>query len=222
MCGRLALYTPAEDLAQWLDADMRLELTPHYNLAPDQNLAGCRLDNDGRRELVALHWGLVPHWSKGPDSRYSMINARADTVEQKPAYREPFRHKRCLIPANGFFEWQRSEHGKQPYYFHLQQDTPLAFAGLWDRWQGEDRTINSATIIVTEANELMRPIHDRMPVILSPDQWQQWLDPDQSLDDLKAMLRPYTGNDLTCYPVSKTVNNARNDRSELLQPVEPE
>ncbi|MGD8576423.1 MAG: SOS response-associated peptidase [Thiohalophilus sp.] len=222
MCGRLALYTPPDELAQWLDAVPRLALAPHYNLAPGLDLAACRLDNEGQRELVALHWGLVPHWSKGPDSRYSMINARADTVEQKPAYREPFRHKRCLIPADGFYEWHRTEQGKQPYYFRLQQETPLAFAGLWDHWQGEDRSINSATIIVTEANDLMRPVHDRMPVILPPETWEQWLDPNQSTTDLKTMLQPYTGTDLICYPVSKVVNNARNDRADLLQPVEPE
>jgi len=217
MCGRLALFTPTGELAQLLNARTSITLAPHYNLGPTLELAACRLDPDGQRELVALRWGLVPHWSKGPDRRYSMINARAESVHEKPAYRSPFRHKRCLIPADGFYEWHRTESGKQPYYFRLKEKTPLVFAGLWDHWQGDAQAIDSTTIIVTGANKLMRPIHDRMPVILPPDTWEQWLDPQQEVSSLLQLLQPYPGDDLNCYPVSKAVNNVRNDTPELIE-----
>lgn len=146
-----------------------------------------------------------------------MINARAETVHEKPAYRKPFRSQRCLIPADGFYEWKRAD-GKQPYYFHRKDDTPLVLAGLWDHWEGENgETMDSCTIIVTEANDLMRPVHDRMPVILSPDFWETWLDTDTDTPTLLSLLTPYERSDIEGYAVSKQVNNVRHDAPELIE-----
>ncbi|MCG6937835.1 MAG: SOS response-associated peptidase, partial [Gammaproteobacteria bacterium] len=173
---------------------------------------------EGRKELVPLHWGLVPSWSKGPDKRFSMINARAETVAVKPAYRAPFRHHRCLIPADGFYEWHQ-ENGKQPYYIHRADDIPLAFAGLWDHWDdGEGDQIESCTVIVCEANKLMRPIHERMPVILNAEVFDDWLRSDDSAS-MQALLQPYTGSDIEMYPVSREVNYPKNNYARLLERI---
>jgi putative SOS response-associated peptidase YedK len=164
---------------------------------------------------VPLHWGLVPSWSKGLDKRYTMINARAETVASKPAYRAPFRRHRCLIPADGFYEWHE-ENGKQPYYIRRVDKTPLAFAGLWDHWDdGEGDHIESCTIIVCAVNKLMRPIHERMPVILKADLFDAWLESDDT-DYMQALLQPYEETDLEMYPVSRKVNNPKNDYARLL------
>lgn len=221
MCGRLAIYSSPERLASYLDAQTELQLAPSYNVAPSQAIPACRLDARGQRELIALHWGLVPHWSNGPDNRYTMINARAETVQAKPAYRDPFRTRRCLIPADGFYEWQRAN-GKQPYYFHRPNGEPLVLAGLWDRWSGEaEEVIESCTIIVTEANALMRPIHDRMPVVLPRDTWATWLDHRSEADTLQSLLTSDDQADVTCHAVSRQVNQTRNDSAELIRPEQP-
>lgn len=166
-----------------------------------------------------LHWGLVPSWSKGPDKRFSMINARAETVATKPAYRGPFRHHRCLIPADGFYEWHKEGQAKQPYYIHRKDNTPLYFAGLWDHWDdGEGDHIDSCSIITTTANTLMSAIHERMPVILPVGVFDDWLCSDDSAY-LQSLLKPDESTTLECYPVSTMVNNPRNDRAELLERV---
>lgn len=220
MCGRLVIYSPPEQLADYVHAHGGVPFQSSYNVTPDQFIPSCRVNEAGDRELVLMRWGLVPHWSKGPDNRYSMINARAETVHQKPAYRTPFKRHRCLIPVDGFYEWTQAN-GKQPWYFHYQNNSPLALAGLWDHWSGESGdSMDSCTIVVTEANELMQPIHDRMPVILTPDQFETWLDPqNQDVETLRAMLLPYQGADLETYPVSRQVNNPRHDTSELLEQI---
>lgn len=218
MCGRLAIYSSPETFATYLDAQTELQLAPSYNVAPSQPIPACRLDERGQRTLIALHWGLVPHWSNGPDNRYTMINARAETIQAKPAYRGPFRTRRCLIPADGFYEWQRAN-GKQPYYFHRPDGAPLVLAGLWDRWSGDaGEVIDSCTIIVTEANELMHPIHDRMPVILPRETWATWLDNDSEPDALQSLLTPYDKTDVACHAVSRQVNQTRNDSPQLIRP----
>lgn len=222
MCGRYAITSPLEAIIEaFAVRDVSSNLQPRYNAAPSQDLPVIRSGRSGR-ELAVMHWGLVPSWSKGPDSRYSMINARAETVASKPAYRGPFRHKRCLVPADGFYEWKKSADGKQPYFITLSAGGPFAFAGLWDHWTGpEGEEITSFTIIVTVANDCVRPIHDRMPVILGPEDYESWLGERgaPSRTKLAIMLRPYPAELMRAFPVSRDVNSPTNDGPELLQQV---
>jgi putative SOS response-associated peptidase YedK len=221
MCGRFVQAGPAAVYAAMFDIDGRQgALVPRYNVAPTQSVMACR-ERDGRRELQPLRWGLVPHWSKGPDNRYSMINARAETVHEKPAYRGPFRSHRCLIPAEAFYEWKPRPGGKQPHAIRMKSREPFAFAGLWDGWTAPDGTrLETCTIIVTDANELLRPIHDRMPVILAPEAWDRWLDSGfGDIEQLRGMLAPYDAAQMEAYPVSRRVNSPQNEGSELLEAV---
>lgn len=217
MCGRYARFTPAEIYARLFDAEGAVALGPRYNVAPSQSVLAARSDAQGARELVALHWGLIPFWAKEPKTGYSTINARAETVATKPAFRQPFRKRRCLIAADGFYEWKRTSGRKQPYYIRLRDGAPFAFAGLWERWRGEDQIIESCSIIVTEANSLVATIHNRMPVILAPEDYGTWLDP--KLEDagaLSPLLRPYGAEQMLASAVGFAVNNPRNDGPELL------
>jgi putative SOS response-associated peptidase YedK len=222
MCGRFVQYSDSEIYASRYALDRVCEAAPRYNLAPTQPLLAVRVGGDGLRELVPLRWGLVPGWSKGPDSRYSMINARAESVAEKPAYRGAFRHRRCLIPAEGFYEWRSTPSGKQPYLIRRCDGEPFAMAGLWERWQrGEEAALESCTIVVTAANSLIRPIHDRMPAVLASESLAAWLDPgNQDTAALASLLRPASASDWTLLPVSRRVNSPRNDDAELLAPVE--
>lgn len=220
MCGRFSLTTEPSKLAEHFDLPTLPNLTPRYNIAPTQDIAVIRNGESGNKDLAMLHWGLVPHWSKGPDSRYSMINARAETIAEKPSFREAFRKRRCLIPADGFYEWQPSKDGKQPFRITLPNEEPFAFAGLWESWRGEDGTeINSCTIIVTEANKQVRTIHDRMPVILSPKHYEVWLNHTDEPAKLLGLLKPYEGN-LTTHKVSRHVNNPANDDEICIRPID--
>jgi putative SOS response-associated peptidase YedK len=226
MCGRFVQSSTSECYARLFDVEDRQlgNLTPRYNVAPTQTTWACLVAADGRRDLAILRWGLVPHWSKGPDSRYSMINARAETVHQKPAYRDAFRLRRCLIPADGFYEWKSVKGGKQPYFIRRQDAEPMAFAGLWEHWKDPQsgQALNSCTIIVTDANELMRPIHDRMPVILDPADFERWLGTGpEHARDLLPLLRPAPPEDLEAYPVARAVNSPKNEGRELIERVEP-
>lgn len=222
MCGRFVQYSDPEVYASRYDLDILCETKPRYNVAPTQEVLAVRRTCDGRRELAPLRWGLVPSWSKGPDSRWSMINARAETVHAKPAYRNAFRHRRCLIPAEGFYEWRQTDAGKQPYLIRREDAAPFAMAGLWETWHGdEEQHIESCTIIVTSANELVGPIHDRMPVILPPQSHAAWLDPDnRDTDALTTMLAPTDPEGWTLHPVSRAVNSPRNDHPGLIAPAE--
>lgn len=217
MCGRLVIYSPVSSYAGFLDAVAAYDNNPSYNIPPSTVIPVCRERADDGRELVPARWGLVPRWSQGPDSRYSMFNARAESVHEKPAFRAAFRKQRCLVPVDGFYEWKKAN-GKQPYYFYRQTGAPLVLAGLWDQWQAPDGSVlDSCTIIVTAANELMSPVHDRMPVILDPDQFAGWLDPsNQEVDALRDFLQPYDGSELECRAVGRAVNNPRNDSAELI------
>lgn len=219
MCGRFVQSSPVERYARMFGVATTVESTPRYNAAPTQPILAVRVAPSGRRELVPLRWGLIPAWSAGPDSRYSMINARAETVHQKPAYRDAFRRRRCLIPADGFYEWRQERSGREPYYIRLRDGEPFAFAGLWESWQQPDgERIDSCTIIVTEANELVRPIHDRMPVILPPESHSAWLDPDQhDPARLLPLLRPYPAQAMEAWRVSRRVNNPRHDGPDLIE-----
>lgn len=222
MCGRFAQYTNPQTLARRFEvseAKIRIFSTqPRYNMAPTQPVLAVRLDDEGGRELVSLTWGLLPFWAKESKLTYSTINARAETVAEKPAYRQPFRKRRALIPAALFYEWRAEETGKQPYAVGLQSGEPFALAGLWDRWEGEGQRIESCTIIVTQANSLMATIHDRMPVILPPSSYDTWLDPETSLEAAQALLQPYAAEPMRLYRVSLRVNNPKNDGSSIVEP----
>jgi putative SOS response-associated peptidase YedK len=220
MCGRFVQYTAPEDLAEQFALESWCSAEPRYNVAPTQPVLVVRVSDNDVRELVKLRWGLVPAWSDGPDNRYSMINARAETVSSKPAYRAAFARRRCLIPADGFYEWQAGEHGKTPFLIRRQDRQPFAMAGLWEHWQGQTgEVIESCTIIVTDANALLEPIHDRMPVILDADHYAQWLDPgNQDKQPLEALLKPNDPSAWTAYPVSREVNKPSNDGPQLIEP----
>ena len=181
-----------------------------------------RATDEGKRELVPLRWGLVPAWSKGPDSRYSMINARAETVKSKPAYRNAFKHRRCLIPAEGFYEWKAGKGGKTPFLIRRAGGEPFAMAGLWERWHGpEGDTIESCTIIVTDANELVREIHDRMPVILGREDYRRVArSRQQGRGRPPGHAEAGRSGTWTLHPVSRQVNSPRNDSPDLLEPVD--
>ncbi len=217
MCGRFVRFSSTEKFAELFGARTGSDLSPRYNIAPTQAVLAARNALEGVRELVALHWGLIPHWAKEPKTGYSTINARAETVAEKPAFRNAFRRRRCLIAADGFYEWQRTGGPKQPYYLGLNDGEPFAFAGIWEHWEGQGETIDSCAIIVTAANELVAPIHDRMPVILDPTDYEAWMDPKlQDPERLKAFLRPYPAERMRAYPVSTRVNNPKNDQPELV------
>jgi putative SOS response-associated peptidase YedK len=199
-------------------------LQPRFNIAPTQAVAAVRRvpeSSEPARQLVLLRWGLVPSWAKDPKIGNSLINARAESVAAKPAFRTAFRRRRCLVVADGFYEWQRTGTKKQPYFIRLADDRPFAFAGLWEFWEGPDHSaLESCTLITTSANELMAPIHDRMPVILSPDDYDRWLDPAiQKPDQLQPLLRPYPSGEMLAYPVSTHVNNPRNEDAECIAPA---
>ena len=224
MCGRFTLRTPVKDVVAAFDvlatdfADV-LPLFAHYNIAPTQQVVAVRTDPSvGGRQLVPLRWGLVPSWADDPAIGNRMINARAETVASKPSFRAAFKSRRCLVVADGFYEWQKRGASKQPYYIQLRDGRPFGLAGLWERWRHDDQAIESCTIITTEANELMRPLHDRMPVILPREEYASWLDPRPDRGDvLRKLLRPYPPEDMTAYPVSTIVNNPRNDVPQCVE-----
>ena len=222
MCGRFAQTATPEVIAQQFNITNTPLFTPRYNIAPSQPIAAIRIDPDTTtRTLVMLRWGLIPSWAKDPKIGNQCINAKAETVAVKPSFRSAFKKRRCLVVATGFYEWQVQGHAKQPMWIGLKDHRPFAFAGLWEQWQPPDgAVIESCTIITTEPNDLMAPIHNRMPVILAPSSYDQWLDPAfQRIEPLNALLRPYPSEELTAYPVSTLVNNPRHDVPQCLEPV---
>jgi putative SOS response-associated peptidase YedK len=220
MCGRFVQHSHPEVYASAFELDSLSAAAPRYNLAPTQQVLVVR-KADERRELVPLRWGLIPSWSKGPESGYSMINARAETVDTKPAYRTAFKHRRCLIPTEGFYEWKKKGRTKTPFLIRRKDGEPFGMAGLWERWHGkDDETIESCTIIVTEANALVRDLHDRMPVIVAPEDYAAWLDPQNTdAEGLRKMLPPADSAPWTLVEVSRKVNSPKNDSPDLIEPV---
>jgi putative SOS response-associated peptidase YedK len=223
MCGRFALYSPPSVLARRFETDPIPGMEARYNIAPSQTIAIVRNEGE-KRSFARVHWGLIPFWAKDAKIGYSMINARAETVAEKPAFRAAFKQRRCLIPADGFYEWQALAGAKlkQPWFIAPRDREPMAFAGLWERWKNpEGREVESGTIIVTAANDLMQPIHERMPVILAPDDWGIWLAPEAgNTKILQNLLQPYPDDDLTAWPVSTKVNSPKNDSEECIEPLE--
>jgi putative SOS response-associated peptidase YedK len=222
MCGRFTLRTPARDLVEVFELLREPELSPRYNIAPTQNVAVVRQDGKSR-ELSMMRWGLVPAWSKDPKAGPPLINARSETIATKPSFRTAFKRRRCLIPVDGFYEWQKKADSKTktPHYIRMAKDRPFAFAGLWDRWRnGEGAPLESCTIVTTEANDLMRPLHDRMPVILPEESYAEWLSSkNENVPALEALLRPYAAIQMTAFPISTMVNSPRNERPECILPA---
>ena len=222
MCGRFTLRTPVEDLADFFHLPDTPDLTPRYNIAPTQPVATV-LVVTGDRQFRVMRWGLVPSWAKDLRIGSRMINARAETLAVKPAFRSALRERRCLVMADGFYEWQQKAGGKQPYHVVKKDGSPFAFAGLWERWEppGGGEPVASCTIITTQANDLVRAFHERMPVILDQEDFDLWLDPTVT-DPLRVLplLRPYPADKMKAYPVSSVVNSPRHESEECVHPLE--
>jgi putative SOS response-associated peptidase YedK len=221
MCGRITLSSSARELAGHFELDLQTpapELHPRYNIAPSQEIVTVRQDRDRRRVLSLERWGLVPHWAKDPSIGNRMINARAETLADKPAFREAFRRRRCIVPADGFFEWTGLRGERTPYLFRRGDRSLLGIAGLYERWHGEGgEVVDSCTLITTEANATVRSFHDRMPVLLSPADYALWLDRDlQEPEPLLPLLVPCPDSWLEPSPVSTRINDPRNDDPDCL------
>lgn len=200
------------------------QLKPRYNIAPSQEIPIIRAHSDqGQRALAMLKWGLIPFWAKDPKLGSRLINARGETASTKPSFRQAFRQRRCLIPSDGYYEWKSlgSGRSKQPYLIQLQDDATFAFAGLWEQWKDADNhTVETCCIITTTANELTAAIHDRMPVILSPDDYTTWLHGEPvDVTELEGLMRPYPSSSMNMFPVSQLVNSPRNDTPSCVQPA---
>jgi putative SOS response-associated peptidase YedK len=221
MCGRFALFAPLPVLSKEFGADLDFAVAPRYNIAPSQPVLAVRRNAAGRREFTHFSWGLVPSWTRELATARQPINARAETAAEKPSFRGPFRHHRCLLPASGFFEWRVEDGGKQPYFVRPRGGGLFALAALWDGWLGADGSeIESCAILTTGANEVMAPIHDRMPVIVPPGAFGLWLDtsvPPSSA--LARLLAPYPPEGMEAYPVSRLVNSPAVDREECVAPA---
>ena len=218
MCGRYTLKSGGQQVAEAFGLAEFPDLQERYNIAPTQPVPVV-LDNDKR--LETMHWGLIPSWADDPSIGIRMINARAETVSEKPSYRSAFKRRRCLVVADGFYEWKKTDDGKQPYYLRLTDGSPFGFAGLWETWNVEGgEEIRSCTIITTEPNEISAEVHNRMPVILPPELYDAWLDPDNDdREELLTMLAPYPAEEMEAYPISRRVSSPANDGPGVLQPV---
>lgn len=221
MCGRYTLSRPG-DLLTELGVETTEPLEARYNIAPTQKVPAVRATPEAPRELVHLRWGLIPFWAKDIKIGNRMINARSETVAEKPAFRTSLRRKRCAILADGFYEWKKTADGKQPFHIHLEDQKPFVFAGLWDRWdKGPIDPIESFTILTTSPNDKVAELHNRMPVILTPEALELWLDP--TIDDaarLLPLLVPYPAEQIRFAPVSKMVNRPANNVPECMQPID--
>jgi putative SOS response-associated peptidase YedK len=227
MCGRFALTTSVRDLADLFQAtEIQVpSVQPRFNIPPTaQVLAVRRLPGLEGRQLVPLRWGLIPMWAKDPAIGNRLINARVETAAEKPAFRDAFRNRRCLVLADGFFEWKKKGGKKEPYLVRMRDARPFAFAGLWDRWHGPDKqTVETCTILTTDANELVRPLHDRMPVILEPGAYDRWLDLEvHDQKKLEPFLQSYPAKAMTAFPVDPRVNSPRHDDPSCIKPITAE
>ncbi len=225
MCGRFALHTSAAELAEIFEVDevVGAPESPSFNTAPTQEVAAVRNSEAGRRQLVKLRWGLVPSWARDPGEIGTLINARGETLYDRPAFRDSVAGRRCLVPADGFYEWH-TEHGlRQPYYIRRRDGRPFAMAGLWDRWTGPgEPPLESCTIITTDPNDLVGSLHDRMPVILDDEGVRLWLDPEtRFLEDLQPLFRPPPSAVLEAFPVDRRVNRPQVDDAGCIEPIGP-
>jgi putative SOS response-associated peptidase YedK len=225
MCGRFTLFSSAEAIANGFAVDFSTNLTPSYNIAPSQTVnAIVQMPDQLGRKLHHFRWGLIPSWAKDAAIAHKLINARSETVSEKPSFRSAFKHRRCLIPTDGFYEWQHAEDGKakkQPYFFSLKDRNLFALAGLWESWESpEGDIIETCTILTTEANDILRPIHDRMPVILNSEYWDMWLDPSfDNKNELQATLKPYPAKEMTARSIGTKVNSPKNNSPECIEAI---
>ena len=222
MCGRFTLFDSSDSLAERFGLGEVTPFSPRYNIAPAQAVAVVRIPAEGAaRELALMRWGLVPSWAKDPSVGYRMINARAETAPEKPAFRAAIRRRRCLVPADGFYEWKHTGGRKQPFYVRMRDGGIFAFAGIWEIWKGEGGDpIESCALLTTGPNELLEPIHDRMPVIIPPGGYDLWLSP--TVHDPSALtpfFAPYPAGGMTAYPVRTLVNNPKMDEPALIEPL---
>jgi putative SOS response-associated peptidase YedK len=221
MCGRFALATEKHLLEILFELDLQpdFDFKPRYNIAPAQKVPVVRLDSkEGKRELTEMKWGLVPFWAKDISIGNRLINARAETVAEKPSFRDAFKKRRLLVPASGFYEWKKTAGRKTPYYISNADRRLLALAGLWERWDKEGEPLETFTILTTAPNSLVAELHDRMPVIISQADYENWLQPDPDFVELEQLFRPYPEEKLRVTAVSSLVNNPANECPELLQP----
>jgi putative SOS response-associated peptidase YedK len=219
MCGRYELHTHPAALALAFGLEFPPVIRPRYNIAPTQDIPVIRLGQSGTRELAQMRWGLVPRWAKDPSIGAKMINARGETLAEKPSFRTPFQRHRCLVPADAFYEWMVVSGGKQPIRIGMKDARPFAFAGLTERWLSPGgEVLDSCTIVTTSANALLATMHDRMPVIVAPPDYARWLDV-ASDADVTDLLAPYPAGAMTWYPVSTRVNSVRNDDAALIEQV---
>ena len=224
MCGRYTLHHSPEEIEERFDVEPEEEwLSPRYNIAPSQIVPVIRhaQSGDSRRQMIGCRWGLIPYWAKDPKIGNNLINAKAETIAEKPSFKQPFQKRRCLIPADGFYEWRKQ--GKapsQPMYVRRRDGALFAFAGLWEQWKSpEGAAVETCTIITVEPNELLSTIHHRMAAILRPDDERAWLDPKSKVDDLLQILRPYESDLLEAIPVSRAVNSPAHESPELIAPI---
>ncbi|QGQ95884.1 SOS response-associated peptidase [Paenibacillus psychroresistens] len=221
MCGRYTITVSEDELIARYAAEEPTNRyhTPRFNVAPT-NRVPVILNDEGITKIDAFRWGLIPFWAKDTKIGYNLINAKADTVAEKPSFRNAFKQRRCLIPADGFYEWKKNGAEKQPYRILLKDQLIFSMAGLWESWTSpEGEEIKSCTIITTNPNELMIDIHDRMPMILSVEDEHKWLDKSQSVEELKAILQPFPMDRMRAYPVSKDVGSVKNQNAELIEEV---
>lgn len=224
MCGRFSLAKDIEELRTefpFIDEGFEdIVLKPRFNIAPSQ-ICPVIINDKGTVKIKMFSWGLVPYWAKDRNIGYKMINARSETVDEKPSYKKPFQTRRCLVPADGFFEWKKEgKSGKTPYRFIMKDKKPFTFAGLWEKWEKEDKPLYSFTILTCGPNDIMEPVHDRMPVILPETNREIWLNEEANKDELKELLVPHDPSKMEIYRVSNIVNSWKNDVPECIEPFD--
>lgn len=219
MCGRFVINIPLDVFIKLFGIREVGDVRPRFNVAPSQSVPVIREASDGRRQILAMRWGFVPAWAK--EFGVGLINARAETAGEKPSFRQAFRQRRCIVPASGFYEWAKVDGKKTPHYIHMTDGAPMPFAGLWESWKSpEGQVTETCTILTTTANSVVAPIHDRMPVILHPDEFSLWLDRElHEADRLAPLFAPYPADRLEVYPVSSLVNSPANDAPSCIDPV---
>jgi len=219
MCGRFSLTVPERFFSTAFVFNDIPEMQPDYNIPPGVDIWAVRNQNTSNdKEIVKLRWGLVPFWAKDPSIGNRMINARSETLAEKPAFRSAFQRRRCLIPADGFFEWQRDGKNRTPYFIKRKEGQPFAMAGLWEKWESSTgERLESCTILTTSPNELMKELHDRMPVMLNAEKMEIWLNQESTRKSLQELTAPYPAEDMEAYPVSSLVNSPKNNGPECLE-----
>jgi len=221
MCGRFVLRASSQNLQMSFELDEAPQTGPRYNIAPTQPVLAVRTNpHGGLREATYLNWGLIPFWAKDPRIGSRMINARSETAAEKPSFRAAYKYRRCIVPADGFYEWKKERGGKQPYLIGLESGEVFGIAGLWEHWERDGSAVESCTLLTTDANEFMEPLHHRMPVILDRQDYDEWLDPGvQTAGLLLHLMRPFSGAPMRAVAVGKMVNNARNDEPGCVEPA---